>query len=177
MRPTIDETWLRVAAALAMRGTCAKMQVGCVLADAQGNLLAANYNGVAAGEPHCNEVVRIGADFKDLGGGVSMPRKMVNSWPHRCKGANAPAGSDLCEAVHAEQNALTRCLLPGSIHTCYLWKMSPCMRCTKQLLNTPCARIVFLEEYTREPQARELWTRPRPGWPDGREWLLHPPLK
>lgn len=167
MRPTIDETWLRVAAALAMRGTCFKMQVGCVLADAQGNLLAANYNGVAAGEPHCNEVSLFS----------QVTRKKPLEYPHKCAGADAPAGSDLCEAVHAEQNALTRCLLPSSIHTCYLWRMSPCMRCTKQLLNTPCARIVFLEEYTREPQARALWTRPRPGWPDGREWVLHSPLK
>lgn len=155
-RTSIDETWLMVAIALAHRGTCMKFKVGCVLTDSAGHLLAANYNGVAAGEPHCNEV----STFSQITG------KRPLEYLHKCAGASAPAGSDLCEAIHAEQNALTRCLLPDQVFTCYL-TTSPCMRCTKQLLNTNCKRILFLDEYTREPQAKELWTR------RGRDWVLH----
>lgn len=157
MRPTIDETMLEVVLALSRRGTCLKMLAGCVLTDRRGRIISTGYNGVAAGRPHCNHSLS-----ED---GFTYSPLDVNEHPHKCAGADAPPGSDLCEAVHAEQNALTWCRAPDSIHACYL-NVSPCMRCAKQLLNTGCKRIVFLEEYTREPQARALWTSA------GREWLL-----
>jgi dCMP deaminase len=153
----MDETWLAVASILARRGTCIKARVGCVLADAGGRLLAANYNGVASGQPHCNEEVAVRGSKWHPGGKIGNP--------HACNsGRPFPPGADLCEAVHAEQNALTRCKYPDEILTCYS-TISPCMRCAKQLLNTGCRRIVFAEEYLAEPQARRLWED------SGREWL------
>lgn len=148
MRPSIDETMLQVAAALSRRSTCLKMAVGCVLTDAQGRILATGYNGVAAGRLHCNELKLVHPD------GV---RAIIDhEYPHKCPGADAPPGADLCEAVHCEQNALTWCRDPDAIFSAYV-TVSPCMRCVKQLLNTGCRRIVFLDEYTREPQAAALW--------------------
>lgn len=163
MRPSIDETMLEVVLALARRGTCLKMLAGCVLTDRRGRIISTGYNGVAAGRPHCN----------DRAQSAGAPGAIALSYPHACAGAYAQPGSDLCEAVHAEQNALTWCTRPDSIHSCYL-NVSPCMRCAKQLLNTGCRRVVFLEEYTREPQARALWVGSREK-PTGREWALHRP--
>lgn len=160
MRPTIDETMLEVVLALSRRGTCLKMLAGCVLTDRRGRIISTGYNGVAAGRPHCNERAHAREVVEGRIDAINIPE-----YQHKCAGADAPPGSDLCEAVHAEQNALTWCRAPDSIHACYL-NVSPCMRCAKQLLNTGCKRIVFLEEYTREPQARALWTGA------GREWLL-----
>lgn len=156
MRPSLDETMLLTALVQAARGTCMKMQVGCVLTDARGRLLTANYNGVASGQPHCN-ARSADLTFGELRKYGMAGEAFAKEFPFACPGAFSPPGADLCEAVHCEQNALTQCLRPDEIRTAYL-TCSPCIRCAKQLLNTPCERVVFLEEYLREPQARALWT-------------------
>lgn len=138
MRPTIDGTMMEVAFAMAKRGTCGKRQVGCVLADGRGRILAAAYNGVPRGMPHC----------RDTGGAEDRA----------CDGMGRAAGSDLCESVHAEQNALMQCRDPDAVRTVYV-TVGPCMRCAKMLLNTGAERLVFAEPYGEEPQALELWKR------------------
>jgi dCMP deaminase len=154
-RPTRDEWAMQVACDTAKRSTCLRRQVGCVLLNARGHVLATGYNGVAAGQPHCNEV---GLDFNISSIGVG-------SYPHACTGATASSGQQLneCQAIHAEQNALLQCRDVHEIHTAYV-TASPCITCTKLLLNTSCQRIVFMEEYPH-PQARALWEGA------GREWI------
>lgn len=139
MRIGIDTWGMTLAAACAMRGTCARRQVGCVLVSDDKFVLATGYNGVAAGMAHCNE----GAP---------------------CRGAQRPSGTGLdeCEAIHAEQNALLQCSDQHAIHTCYT-TTSPCIHCVKLLLNTSCKRIVFTSEYP-QPKARELWERAGREW-------------
>ncbi len=133
MRPIRDETWLNVVAEVARRSTCLRRAVGCVLLNARGHVLSTGYNGRAAGLPHCNEVTA-------------------------CVGATAQSGTqlDACEAVHAEQNALLQCSDVYMIETCYV-TVSPCLTCTKLLLNTACQRIVFQEAYAHDKTARQLW--------------------
>lgn len=55
MRPTKDEYFLQMATLVASRATCFRRAVGCVLVNERGHVLATGYNGVAAGQPHCNE--------------------------------------------------------------------------------------------------------------------------
>jgi len=136
VRPSLGTTMLGIASLLAQRATCSKLKVGCVLVDASGRILATGYNGVPRGCPHC----------------IDVP----------CAGANAPAGADLCEAVHAEQNALLQCRDVDKIHTCYVTHM-PCMRCIKQLMNTSCQDIVYLDGTLEQPAARDLWLHPHGG--------------
>lgn len=143
-RPTRDQWLLEVAHVTSKRATCARRKVGCVLADEQGRILSTGYNGPPRGFPHCTQ-------------------------ENPCSGANAPSGQnlDLCEAVHAEQNALLQCPSADKVYTCYV-TTSPCVTCVKLLLNTGCQRIVFANPYAR-PQyeaARELWSRGRIG-----EWV------
>lgn len=139
MRTSKHQWGLGVAWLTAMRGTCRRRQVGCVLVDADGFILATGYNGKAAGLDHCLD--------------------------HPCPGALASSGQDLdrCEAIHAEQNALLRCQDVRRIDTCYV-TTSPCVTCTKLLLNTGCKRIVYLQDYP-QPDAEKLWQAA------GREWL------
>lgn len=139
-RPSKAETGLRIAYTWALRGTCARRQVGCLLVDKQHHTLSTGYNGPAAGLDHCTE--------------------------RPCPGATLPSGQglDLCEAIHAEQNALLYCPDVRLIHTCYTTS-SPCITCVKLLLNTSCQKIVFCEEYPH-PEARVLWKEKA-----GRVWL------
>jgi len=168
MRITRDEWAIQLALITAQRSTCCRRMVGAVLLNHAGHVLATGYNGVAAGLPHCNELgVRdtgrqfFGREQKLL----ELDPKDPRSYPNACSGAFSASGTNLdgCEAIHAEQNALLQCKDVREIHTCYC-TASPCVTCTKLLLNTGCARIVFVDEYPH-PAARDLWTRA------GREWV------
>lgn len=155
-RPTRDEWGLQLAQVTASRATCLRRSVGCVLVDKRGHILATGYNGVAAGQAHCNEM---GKTFDlDLG-------SLVDFAHNACPGAQAASGTNLdgCQAIHAEQNALLQCRGVWEIETCYT-TTAPCMTCVKLLLNTSCQRIVFKEEYPHS-EAQVLWENA------GRVWL------
>lgn len=162
MRISRDNWAMTLAVVTAKRSTCCRRAVGAVLLDASGHVIATGYNGVAAGQPHCNElgVVGVGPGRRYFGQAVTISQLDPNdpkSYPNACDGAFSPSGTNLdgCEAIHAEQNALLQCHDVREIHTIYC-TASPCMTCTKLLLNTGCQRVVFVEEYPH-PAAKELW--------------------
>jgi dCMP deaminase len=163
MRPTRDQWAMSLAQLTAMRATCCRRQVGAVLLNERGHVLATGYNGVAAGLPHCNEVTDevVNPDLAKGDGTYRVAehweRATIKVHGHACSGATAPSGQSLdsCQAIHAEQNAMLQCRDVYAIHTAYV-TASPCMTCTKLLLNTGCQRIVFLEEYPH-PEAKALW--------------------
>jgi dCMP deaminase len=138
-RPSIDEYYIAMATLVASRSTCRRRMVGCSLTDAEGVLLSTGYNGVPRGQPHC----------------IETP----------CEGAGMASGTglDVCEAIHAEQNAIGFCRDKREIHTCYT-TTAPCISCLKLLMNTPCQRIVYLQDYTTSVLAQKRWTD------IGREW-------
>jgi dCMP deaminase len=124
MRPSRDEFYSDLTSLVSLRGTCIRRQVGCVLVDKRGCILSTGYNGVATGRPHCSE-------------------------GHPCKGACLPSGEglDLCEAIHAEQNAILLLSDPWIVDTCYV-TCTPCISCLKLLLGTSCKRIVARYAYS-----------------------------
>jgi dCMP deaminase len=130
MRPSIAETMMSIARTLALRATCAKLAVGAVIVDSGNRIIGTGYNGVPKKLQHCTE--------------------------HPCSGFHAPKGADLCQAVHAEQNALLQCREPDRIFKIFVTHI-PCMRCTKMLLNTPCNVIVYDTFEGAEVPAIELW--------------------
>jgi dCMP deaminase len=154
-RPTVDEWAMNLAFITASRGTCYRRKVGCVLLDGDNHVLSTGYNGVAAGLPHCNESDEsLYETFDDV----------LNHFPYVCTGAcfKSGEGLDECQAIHAEQNALLQCSDVRTISTCYV-TTSPCITCTKLLLNTGCQRIVFLDLYPHN-EAEDLWVK------SGRIW-------
>ncbi len=151
IRQTFDEWALELARLVAKRSTCYRRAVGAVLVNVRHHIIATGYNGRPSKMPHCNEFIT------------------GQGHPHWCAGANLPSGTglDACEAIHAEQNALLQCKDVYDIATCYT-TTSPCVTCTKLLLNTSCQRIVFNNPYS-QPDAFRLWSQA------GREWV-HIPL-
>lgn len=140
-RPTKDEYFLLMATVVSSRSTCPRRQVGAIFVNERGHILSTGYNGVAMGMPHCTD--------------------------HPCAGANMPSGVglDLCDSIHAEQNALIQCRDAFAIHKAYV-TASPCITCTKLLMNTSCQEIIFLKEYPH-PQARILWEGAKRIWTQG----------
>jgi dCMP deaminase len=143
-RPTRDQWAMNIAKITATRTSCCRRAVGCVLTNSRGHLLSTGYNGVAAGMPHCNEVV-----VNSTGGETT---------PWACPGAHSPSGTNLdgCHALHAEQNALLQCRDVYQIETAYV-TTAPCMTCTKLLLNTSCKEIMYVDDYPQAAESKKLW--------------------
>jgi dCMP deaminase len=131
-RITRDGVGLLIARAWSLRATCSRRKVGCLLVDADGYQLATGYNGPASGMVHCTDKA--------------------------CQGASLPSGTglDACEAIHAEWNAIARCADVREIYACYVTS-SPCITCTKMLMNTGCKRIVFPERYAHDRKSEQMW--------------------
>lgn len=146
-RPDIYTYAMMLALVAATRTTCQRRGVGCVLLDHEGSILSIGYNGMARGQPHCNE-------------------------GHLCQGADLPPGQDHCEAIHAEVNALLRCSERRLIHEVIV-TLSPCLSCVKLLLGTNCQEIIFLEQHPRSDQAQALWEKNGRVW---RHMPDYPPL-
>ena len=119
---------------ISMRATCSRRQVGCVLVDNHDNVISTGYNGVARGMLHCTE--------------------------YPCPGADCLSGQglDLCEAIHAEQNALLQCSDVNKIKDCYT-STFPCVHCIKLLMNTSCLNIYYHEPYPGMEQGNKLWLK------------------
>lgn len=114
--------FIKIAELVAKRSTCKRRSVGAVLVNSHSHILATGYNGVPRGMDHCIE--------------------------NPCPGANLPSGQglDLCQAIHAEQNALLQCKNVDEIEAIYTTTF-PCMHCLKLLTNTSCKLIYFKEPY------------------------------
>lgn len=138
MRPTIDEYFLDMARLASRRSTCARRSVGCILVDNRDRVLSTGYNGVASGCIHCTD--------RPCPGAICAPGHGLN----------------LCEAIHAETNAIINCRDPQDIHRAYV-TASPCIYCTRQLLNTSCNEIIYEEEYPHQ-EAGILWRSQRRIW-------------
>ena len=173
IRPTRDQWAMELAITTSRRSTCCRRNVGCVLLNSRGHVIATGYNGVASSQPHCNESIKLTIDDPGVQYDIGSDSLIYNGqrlkadglyFPHRCEGAMSKSGTDLdaCQAIHAEQNALLQCKDVYSIDTAYV-TASPCVACTKLLLNTSCRRIIYRDEYPH-PTARRLWTS------SGRDW-------
>ncbi len=132
-----DEMYMKIAEAVALRGTCDRAYVGAVLVENDKNVIAIGYNGAPSGEPHCDDIGHF----------------MVNGHCMRAK--------------HAEENCLRKMDMrtdhngyflhtPQSPLTLYVTHY-PCMECTQGLVRVkmnglPLNRIVYKVAYRADEQ-------------------------
>lgn len=165
-RISTDEYFLRLAELASSRATCRRRSVGCVLVDTANHVLSTGHNGVAKGLPHCNEVTET-RPFKSVHGRPPehWEESSIKVYGHSCPGAECKPGEglQLCEAIHAEQNALVQCHNISAIYTVYC-TASPCVQCMRLILGTGTKRIVFRQEYPHA-KSKELAERA------GIEWI------
>lgn len=123
---------MEMAEVTAKRATCRRRQVGAVIVDRRGYILSTGYNGLPSGFPHC----------------IDYP----------CEGADCASGTglDLCQSLHAEQNAIARLREPFEAYTLYC-TTAPCVSCTKLALATSIYEIIFKSDYPSS--GRDLWLR------------------
>ncbi len=111
---------------VARRSTCLRRQVGAVMVKEK-NILATGYNGTPSGITHCAE-----------SGCLREQLKVPSGERH-----------ELCRGLHAEQNAIIQAArhginIAGSTLFC---TNSPCIICTKMLINAGIRKVVYLEGY------------------------------
>lgn len=111
---------------VARRSTCLRRQVGAVMVKDK-NILATGYNGTPRGIRHCSE--------------TGCLREQLN----------VPSGErhELCRGLHAEQNAIIQAASHGvKISDSVLYCTdSPCIICTKMLINAGIRKVVYLQGY------------------------------
>jgi len=134
-RPDWDDYFMGIARMVASRSNCLKRQVAAVLVRDQ-RIIATGYNGTPRGAPNCNE------------GGCP-----------RCA-AFGPSGTrlDECLCSHAEENAITQAAFHGVIvrdATLYS-TLSPCLTCTKMIINAGIREVVYDAHYPLASQALGL---------------------
>ena len=138
-RPGWDEYFMRIARVVASRSNCMKRKVAALIVK-DGRIISTGYNGTPRGTRNCNE------------GGCP-----------RCN-AFKPSGQGLteCYCSHAEENAIVQAgyhgiSLKGSIlYTTF----SPCLICTKMIINSGIGEVVYNEAYPLGHEAIALLEQP-----------------
>ena len=125
-RPNWDQYFMRIAQVTALRSNCIKRKVAAVIVRDR-RVISSGYNGTPRGTRNCYE------------GGCP-----------RCNG-DAAAGSALeeCLCSHGEENAITQAAYHGvSVKGATLYTtFAPCLLCTKMIINSGIAEVVYSEEY------------------------------
>jgi len=124
LRISRHRMFLDMAKAAAQRGTCYRLQVGCIIVDDKSNQpIAMGYNGPPSGEEHCS-----GQDCR-------------------------PEGVLGCiRSLHAEANALDRIrCMPCGVNLRMYVTDSPCVHCVEKIIKEPRIAEVFFEREYRDP--------------------------
>lgn len=126
-RASWDEYFMDIAKLVATRTTCFRRAVGAVAVDKHHRVLGTGYNGAPSGLSHCTRATCIRIQ------------------------KNIPSGqrSELCKAIHAEQNLVIHLgeQLDGA--TVYV-TTRPCTTCTKLLIGCGVEEIVWEQNYDDE---------------------------
>lgn len=125
-RPNWDEYFMEIAEIVKGRSTCLRRKVGAIIVK-DNRILSTGYNGAPKGLSHCSTT------------GCLREKLQVPSGERH----------ELCRGLHAEQNAIIQAAVFGTAidgATIYT-TLSPCVVCTKMIINAGIKRIVLREDY------------------------------
>lgn len=134
-RPSWDEYFLGIAQVAALRGNCIKRKIAAVIVK-DNRVISTGYNGTPRGIKNCNE------------GGCPRCNELDES------GKNL----EECICVHAEENSIAQASYHGAsikdstMYTTY----SPCLRCTKLIINSGIIEVVYNQAYSIEKLPLQL---------------------
>ena len=150
-RPSWHEYFIEIAKVVSTRSTCLRRRYGAVIVK-DNVIVSTGYNGAPRGSANC-----------------------VDRGICRRKELNVPAGEryELCEAVHAEQNAIINGspdrMKDGSIYIAGYEEDSsaaegkPCLLCKRMIRNAQIRQVVYLSKdgsIVKVEDVRELDTPP-----------------
>jgi dCMP deaminase len=125
-RPDRDTFFFNILQEVRKRSTCLRAQDAALIVRGL-QIISTGYSGAPSGLPHCDEV---GCIREKLG---------------------IPSGQrqELCRGAHAESNAIAYAARYGiSVEGATLYcTRYPCAYCSKVIVNSGIARVVYLEDY------------------------------
>ena len=125
-RPSWDEYFMAIGRTVASRSNCVKRKVAAVVVKDR-RIISTGYNGTPRGTRNCNE------------GGCPRCNELVEEGTRL----------DECLCSHGEENAITQAAYHGvslqgaTIYTTF----SPCLQCTKLIINAGLVEVVFNADY------------------------------
>ena len=134
IRPSWDEYFIEIAKVVASRSTCLRRRYGAVIVKDK-VIVSTGYNGAPRGSLNCIDV-------------------------NKCKRRemNIPSGEryELCEAVHAEQNAIINgspermkdasIYIAGSEEDGSFAEGKPCLLCARMIRNAQLKEVIYLSK-------------------------------
>ena len=134
-RPGWDEYFMQIARIVALRSNCMKRKVAAVIVKDK-RIISTGYNGTPRGVKNCNE------------GGCPRCNSLADS--------GTQLGECLCS--HAEENAIVQAAYHGiSVKEAALYStFSPCLICTKMIINAGIREVVFNLDYPLNEVAQGL---------------------
>lgn len=132
---------MAVATAMSQLGTCARLQVGAIIHDDDGHVLANGYNGAARGLAHCTHKCTCPKSFVSALYSEHQPTIQHHK---TCKKV-----MPCTRAVHAEANAVADAARRGVV-TRGMWctvTHSPCVACANLLVQCGVNTVLYIEEY------------------------------
>jgi dCMP deaminase len=133
-RPSWDEYFIRIAGVVASRSTCLRRRYGAVIVKDR-VIVSTGYNGAPRGSVNCVDINRC-----------------------RRRELNVPAGEryELCEAVHAEQNAIINgtpermkdasIYITGFEEDGSSAEGKPCLLCARMIRNAQIREVVYFSK-------------------------------
>jgi len=118
------------------RSKCLSRQIGAVLVQGK-HIIASGYNGPPMGVPHC--------DHRNNQGYYT--NFVEEKCPRQRMGFKSGEGMEHCVAVHAEINPIMQAAKMGISTrgaTLYCYCGTPCINCTKEIIQAGITRIVCL---------------------------------
>ena len=164
--PSMNEVRMCQAYTVAKRSSCLQRQVGAVITNPDGRILAEGYNEVPRDQPSCEDLygkcyrkVLRAQDLTDLsgifachkcGGSLSTSLECTECEAKHAHLLPARPNLDYCRALHAEENAILQTSRYGAVGvaggTIYTTTF-PCALCAKKIVECGIARVVFTEPY------------------------------
>lgn len=134
-RPSWDHYFMDIAKVVATRSNCCRRQVAAVIVKDL-RIISTGYNGTPRGTRNCNE------------GGCPRCNNLVESGTRL----------DECLCSHGEENAITQAAYHGvSVKGGTLYStFSPCLMCTKMIINSGIREVVYNMEYPLNEAAKNL---------------------
>jgi dCMP deaminase len=134
-RPGWDTYFMDIAHVVKKRSNCSRRQVAAIIV-AEKRIISTGYNGTPRGIVNCRD------------GGCP-----------RCA-SDVASGKDLgeCICAHAEENAIIQAAYHGiAVRGGSLYcTISPCLACTRMVINAGLVEVVYEEDYHFSEQAKAL---------------------
>lgn len=142
---TGDAYYLRIASAVAAGAKCTRLQVGAIIVDDSGHVVATGKNGSPPGHPECTDgACPRGRHYEAPGGGLKCACgedwPCVNVMPH---GSSYDTGPGACIAVHAEGNCLLNRTVASVAGGVMYVTSEPCGGCRKLIAGARISRVVW----------------------------------